>query len=72
MPGYGARVRKVLESLGLTLADLGDLACLSSATVSRAVNGDLVTARTEKRIEDALAQLRQRRSRIRARPVADD
>jgi hypothetical protein len=58
VPGYGARLEKVLAEYDLTLTDLGNLSCLSSSTISRAVNQDLVSVRTDRRLRAALQHLR--------------
>lgn len=61
VPGYGERLSRTMKAWDLTTADLGLLSCLSSATILRAVNKDLVTPRTQMRISAALARLRRSR-----------
>lgn len=58
VPGYGKRLSAIMDKYDLNLADLGHLACLSSATISRAVHKDLVSRRTEERIAAAVSGLR--------------
>lgn len=70
VPGYGEKLAKLLDKYDLTLTDLGSISCLSSSTIARAVQQDLVSARSERRIKAALGRLRQARQARRRDPQA--
>jgi len=57
VPGFGARLRRRMAWSGLTPEALAYLTCLSPTTISRALNQNVVTQRTERRIRRALSEL---------------
>lgn len=64
IPGYGKKLSALMSSCDLTLADLGHVCCVSSATISRAVHQDLVSRRTHDLIVAGCAQFGRRRLRL--------
>lgn len=65
VPGFGAGLRRRMARCGLSPESLAYLTCLSPTTISRALNQNVVTQRTERRIGRALSEL-QRDGRPRA------
>lgn len=57
VPGFGARLRRRMARCGLSPESLAYLTCLSKTTISRALDQNLVTRRTEGRIRRALAEV---------------
>ena len=55
IPGYGSSLRKQLKTVGWSQARLASISRVSRQTISRAINQDCVSARTEERIAAALA-----------------
>lgn len=59
--GYGASLRRQMVSMGITQADLAEASGVSRQTLSRAMNRDEVSGRTEQLVEEALTKLGQGR-----------
>ena len=57
VPGFGARLKCRMTQCGLSPESLAYLTCLSTTTISRALDQNLVTRRTEGRIRRALAEV---------------
>lgn len=55
VPGYGERLKDRLAVAGMTQVELANAAGVSRQTLSRALADDEVSAKTERKIEDALA-----------------